>query len=251
MFSHDHHSDADADDSVSNSNRDSDHTSNNPPTNNTPHMTSHVGDEREKGQLRRLDSLEMKLYTRPPPQDDCPICMLPMPMDYGCETDYMSCCGKIMCAGCRYYLPRHYCPFCNVPVYKDIKEMIERNNIRMEKYNDPMATYRLACFHDTGTHGFPLDRVKAVELFRRAGELGSAGAHHRLGLMYARGEPVGKDMKKSVYHMKQAAMMGNSEARFYLGCTEGNDGHIDIAMKHFMIGACDAAAEIGRDRCSV
>ena len=78
------------------------------------------------------------LFQDPPPKEDCPICMLPMPVNSGvCDvhTSYQSCCGggKIICCGCvqasRDELKRKnkerkqkskrkmedLCPFCRVP----------------------------------------------------------------------------------------------------------------------------------------
>ena len=39
------------------------------------------------------------LFKQPPPREECPICMLPLPLDDG-ETDYQACCGKVICCGC-------------------------------------------------------------------------------------------------------------------------------------------------------
>ena len=44
-----------------------------------------------------------KLFRDPPPKEDCPICMLPMPYTNGmCGVykTYQHCCGKTMCEGC-------------------------------------------------------------------------------------------------------------------------------------------------------
>ena len=44
-----------------------------------------------------------ELFKDPPPKEDCPICMQPMPYASGLcgvNISYMSCCGMIMCNGC-------------------------------------------------------------------------------------------------------------------------------------------------------
>jgi len=43
------------------------------------------------------------LFQDPPPKEDCPICMLPIPVNSGtCDvhTMYQTCCGKTLCQGC-------------------------------------------------------------------------------------------------------------------------------------------------------
>ena len=40
-----------------------------------------------------------QLFKDPPPREECPICMLPLPIDAG-EYSFKSCCGKLICAGC-------------------------------------------------------------------------------------------------------------------------------------------------------
>jgi len=46
---------------------------------------------------------EEALFKDPPPPDECPICMLPLPLDAS-QTDFETCCGTVICHGC----------FCNV-----------------------------------------------------------------------------------------------------------------------------------------
>ena len=50
--------------------------------------------------------------------DDCPLCFLPMP--YGDQTTFMSCCGKRICDGCIYAFENSggrsdLCAFCRTP----------------------------------------------------------------------------------------------------------------------------------------
>ena len=46
------------------------------------------------------------------PREECPICMLPLPLDTG-QTKFKSCCGKIICGG--YQLPRGLAPVLHNP----------------------------------------------------------------------------------------------------------------------------------------
>ena len=49
---------------------------------------------------------------------------------------------------------------------------IERTMKRME-VNDPLAIYNLGGWYNEGEYGYQQDRTKALELWHRAGELGS------------------------------------------------------------------------------
>ena len=40
-----------------------------------------------------------ELFKQPPPKEDCPICLLPLPL---LLPVHKSCCGKIICSGCRH-----------------------------------------------------------------------------------------------------------------------------------------------------
>ena len=60
-----------------------------------------------------------ELFRQPPPREECPICMLPQPLDEG-ETYYQACCGKVLCCGCIDAVEpgkdnQILCPFCRSP----------------------------------------------------------------------------------------------------------------------------------------
>ena len=69
-----------------------------------------------------------ELFKQPPPKEDCPICLLPLPL-LGSGSVYKSCCGKIICSGCRHApvkdnlgneIIEEKCPFCRTPApYSD------------------------------------------------------------------------------------------------------------------------------------
>eukprot|EP00956_Cyclotella_meneghiniana_P036642 scaffold128261_cov23-Cyclotella_meneghiniana.AAC.1 len=64
----------------------------------------------------------------------------------------------------------------------------------------------LAGFHLEG-QGLPVDQSKAFELLQRASELGCAGAHFNLGILYQHGKGTEIDKKRAVHHYQIAAMM--------------------------------------------
>src|SRR5210317_1395764 len=48
---------------------------------------------------RRVAELhDEALFKEPPPREECPICLLPLPLDAR-QTTFQSCCGKIICEG--------------------------------------------------------------------------------------------------------------------------------------------------------
>lgn len=189
--------------------------------------------------IREAALFEQKLFAQPRKREDCPICCLTLPYDDE-EIGYMPCCGKFICHGCIDNLTREYCPYCNTPAAQSDREIRNMFTKRIEKYNDPIAMYNLGCFYNRGMNGYDIDDAKAVELFQRASELGSAEAHCALGVAYEDGRGVIVDREKSIHHYQMSAIMGNIPSRFKLGQAElkkMNRKGIDRALRHFMIGA--------------
>ena len=73
------------------------------------------------------------LFEEPPPKEDCPICMLPMPFASGVcgvSTTYYPCCGKLVCDGCVVATRdeivegrmKSLCPFCRKPLPRRMKK---------------------------------------------------------------------------------------------------------------------------------
>ena len=54
----------------------------------------------KKACRKRASALhDIELFKQLPPNEDCPICLLPLPL-LGSGIVYKSCCGKIICCGC-------------------------------------------------------------------------------------------------------------------------------------------------------
>ena len=180
------------------------------------------------------------LFKQPPPRDECPICMLPQPLDEG-ETNYQACCGKVVCCGCICAVEpgkdgRIHCPFCRSPAHTSDREAIERVKKRIEA-DDAEAIHQLGCYSDRGEMGLQQNKGKATKLWLRAGELGHAGAYFCIGTAYDNGEGVERDEKKAKYYYELATMGGDVPARHNLGCIEEEAGNMSRAVKHWMIGA--------------
>jgi len=192
---------------------------------------------------RATELHDEKLFKLPPPEEDCPICFLLLPsMDSG--RRYKTCCGKVICSGCSYapvyddqgnVVVEKVCAFCRTPTPISGSDQILKRYKKRVEAGDAYATYDLGCCYRNGDDGYPQDYKKALELWNRAGELGSAEAYCNIGLAYQCGQGVDVDKKKALYYYELAAMGGDEFARYNLGIKEMNAGNIDRALKHFMI----------------
>jgi len=188
-----------------------------------------------------------ELFRDPPPKEDCPICMLPMPYASGMcgmAKTYQTCCGKVLCEGCVYATAlemlkgnmKDFCAFCRAPSPHSDEEAKKRYEKRMD-LNDAGAFNELGELYYKGEKGFSRDVNKAFGLWQKAAELGSISAHHSLSNIYYEGKVVKQDIKKVVYHLRIAAIGGHERARHNLGVIEEQIGNMDKAMKHYMIAA--------------
>jgi len=91
---------------------------------------------------RAAELFDLKLFAQPPRKEECPICCITRPFNDE-ESTYMTCCGKIICCGCRWHLQREHCPFCNAGIPRSAEERNRRLLDRIDKYNDPAAMSQL------------------------------------------------------------------------------------------------------------
>ena len=184
---------------------------------------------------------DINLFKQPPPPEDCPICMLPIPsLESG--SKYNSCCGKRICSGCIIACANRdkneqKCPFCRTPAPISDEEQIKRAGKRME-LGDANVIYNLGCCYYDGMYGLPQDHSKALELWHNAGELGNATSYYSIGNAYYNGcGSVERDETKANHYWELAAMGGHVTSRHNLGSLEGQAGNYDRALKHHMIAA--------------
>ena len=105
------------------------------------------------------------------------------------------------------------------------------------KANDPAAMSEMG--RKLITEG---DLDGAIEYWMKAAELGDLMAHYKLGSMYQLGHGVERDEEKSIYHYEMAAIGGHPKARLILALNEEDNGNMERAVKHYIIGAnlgCD------------
>ena len=189
----------------------------------------------EMAELRDKD-----LFTQPDSSHlgECPICCLPLPLDYS-KFRMTACCCKMLCQGCSYANQKREheaglerrCAFCREPMTMSDKEELTRLMKRVKK-NDPVALNEMGKYcRGKGDYG------GAFKYFTKAAGLGVAKAHYDLACLYYNGHGVGKDDKKIVYHLEQAAIAGHPQARHSLGTIEYRNGRIERAVKHWVIAA--------------
>ena len=202
---------------------------------------AHRPQHKKECKKRAAELHDEKLFKQPPPNEDCPICMLLLPsLDTG--SRYRSCCGKIVCSGCIHAVEIRdggvgLCPFCRTPTPTTDEEMIEQYKKRIET-GDAEAMYGLGIYYDDGLCGLPQDYSKALELWHRAAKLGNTKSYYTIGIAYDLGNGVERDEKKANHYWELAAMGGHVTSRHNLGCFEACTRNMDSrALKHFMIAA--------------
>ena len=85
------------------------------------------------------------------------------------------------------------------------------------KKGDAESHHLVGCFYHDDKHGLPVDRAKAVELWRKAAKLGYVEAYNNIGNACMYGMGVEKDERKARLYTQLAAIGGNSVARYNLG----------------------------------
>ena len=211
---------------------------------------AHRPQHKKECKKRAKELHDEKLFEQPPPDDDCPICMVRLPAlvsGHAFGRTYMSCCGKIICNGCVHaYQSRaiangrtdedDICPFCRAPPVDSDEENIKRLEKRMD-LNDANAIFILGYYYSNGQYGLSQNHTRALELWQRAAELGCNDAYNNIGSSYKFGRGVERNEKKAIYYLELAAMNGCTNARCKLGSLEMIKGSVDRALNHWMIAA--------------
>ena len=199
------------------------------------------------------------LFVVTPPMDDCPVCLVPIPISAS-QRAYWPCCGNDICASCvdrsneahkqfnaeratkgQPPIPRS-CPFCRASAEVTVKEYLERFDKRFE-LGDSEAMIFLAGDYEEGPR--PLegrgvlerDIRKAFELTLRAVELGYSRAFNNLAYLYHEGKIVGSNLNKGIACFKASARGGYHEAHLNLGNVAYHSGDFQTALRHYQFAA--------------
>lgn len=187
-----------------------------------------------------------------PTKEDCPICLVPLPVRQE-ESIHMECCGKIICTACndaneaalkkidagretKKQPPLHSpCAFCRTATTKSKKEVLHRL-MKLVESNDDVSMMILADRHKIGRY-VEQDSQRAFDLTLRAVELGNATSFVDLGVLYSQKKFLETDMAKMKMCMEASARAGNFMAHFNLGNFEHNNGNYALALKHYHVTA--------------
>ena len=130
---------------------------------------AHRPQHKKECKKRAAELHDELLFKQPPPIDDCPICMLRLPM-LRRGSSYFACCGKVICSGCvcapvydneGNVVTEETCPFCRTPPPLSAEKMMERAQKRA-KAGDAEAIFSLGQFYNQGLYGLPQDYEKAL-----------------------------------------------------------------------------------------
>ena len=96
-----------------------------------------------------------------------------------------------------------------------------------------VSTHNLAVMYMEGIGGLSKDESKAVELYKRAANLGHAAAAYTAGVMYEHGRGVPQDFERAMKFYKRAAAKGYAAAMINLGCMFTN-GQVGWRPRRFL-----------------
>jgi len=200
----------------------------------------------------RLDNLlatakeetkDMDLFAPVAEREECPVCMIPIPLDAK-EITFMPCCGKVICSGCIHRgvfsslangKPDHEiekCSFC--------RQLTPKNQVKalkiLMKRNDSQAYMQMAFRYKQG-EGVIQSNTKSLEMLIRAAELGDIEAFGKLGSYYERGIAVEQDESKAIEFYEVSANKGSVHAHVMLAEIHGKKGNVDESIGHLTVAA--------------
>jgi len=206
-----------------------------------------------KKECKRIKK-ELEMWKPPPPTEECPVCLVPLPLQNSKAT-YWPCCGQTVCNACKAETDRALnitnieryakklppmessCAFCRVSNHKRDSELIKRMEGRVAK-GDLKAMVSLAGMYRDGEHGLARDETKTLELYHRAAALDCPNALLWLGTCFLEGElGLIQDLEKATSYFEDSAKKGNVISRLNLGDLKQLEEHHELAMKHFKLAA--------------
>ena len=188
------------------------------------------------------------------PTEECPVCMVPLPLENG-NCTYWACCSKRVCTACSKEHERAQrvtnmkrekkkqpplektCAFCRTPLPRNDAEEISRYEEKISK-DDTRAMINLAGMYLQGAKGLRKNDEKAFELLNRAADLGSLDAIALLGQHISFGHLDNiKDESIGREYLKDSAVKGNVHSQHSLGTILYKEGNIALAIKHWNLAA--------------
>lgn len=200
----------------------------------------------------RLDNLlstgqrktaNIDLFTPIQEREECPICMIPLPIEED-KIHFMVCCGKSICDGCIYkqietdvekglQKPSDFkCTFCRQPKPKNnikaLKKLMKKNNTE--------ALVQMAIKYEEGNEVFQ-SNTKALEMSIKAAELGLAQAYALIAQYYDDGIVVEQNQSKVLEFLNVSAKKGSIPAHRWLAEIHNKNGNVKEGIKHYKLTA--------------
>ena len=181
--------------------------------------------------------------------EDCPICMLPLPHGANCFM-YCVTCGKTVCAGCLFSTAKAHamdgadskkatekamtCPYCRSnTVVDDDKYSLEQETKRAKAGNGE-SMCRVGQFYLEGMMGLlQQDKGEGLKWYRRALEAGSGNAAVSLAGCYYHGDGVAQDNDMALEYLQKSAELGYIRAFSLIGAILMIKGELEEAMLNY------------------
>ena len=204
---------------------------------------------KEAAANRKVDPL--KNWTRPP-RDECPICLLPLPVRSD-DIVHRSCCNSKICKGCinehakvlakggAFRMPAMFealkvlssCPLCRSQPFKEEltgkDEDMRRLQKKLAKAGSHEAMYAIGLDYYNGEKG-KVDKVEGFKWIERASNAGNAKVSHFLADFYREGNGVDKDIAQAIKLFQTATEGGSVLAFAAMGDMFYEMGDIENAM---------------------
>jgi len=201
----------------------------------------------------QTETADINLFAPITERDECPICLIPLPLKED-EIQFMVCCGKRICIGCRYKqtiseikrdrekgVQKHdiKCAFCcqSSPTnrIKALKKLMKKNNIQ--------SFIQMSTHYKRGGGVIQSD-TRALEMYIRAAELGdSARAYGMIGHYYIEGTVVEQNKSKAIEFYEVAAKKQSVFAHVMLAGFHGENEKMDESIKHLRVLASAGSQE--------
>ena len=220
-----------------------------------PEQEEHQGPTPEQWERARLAAANrtndpLKSWIRPG-KEECPICMIPLPLLQS-DSCYLVCCGKTICGACdkgQWKVDmegqrERLCPFCRRTddfEYNDERRVKQVMKLADAGHHDALEWIALTYFK--GEMGLRQDKAEGLKWYRRAVEAGNGKAAYSLGYCYWQGDGVDKDCDKAMEYFSKAADHGYVPAFFVMGSILVQKGDIEEGVlnirKAAVCGLCD------------
>ena len=188
----------------------------------------------------QAETAEIDLFAPIQEREECPICMIPLPLTDR-DIGFMPCCGKSICIGCDYKhlmteiknrVPDHKkkCAFCCQHEPKNTIKALKK----LMKNNNPDAFMAMSSHYKEG-EGVLQSDTRSLEMRINAAELGLAGAFGQIAYNYMEGIAVEQNMTKAFEFLEVAAKKGSCVAHKYLATVHEKNGDIQKSIEHYKV----------------